>query len=104
MKSHSSFVCQQCGYKSPSFLGKCPECGAWNSLVETVEREMKTPSWSKGNRRSTDRIVSIQKLADVKAEKAARMTTGIKELDQVLGGGLVPGSVVLLSGEPGIGK
>lgn len=103
MKSRSQFVCQQCGYKSPSFLGKCPECGTWNSMVETVEREEKGPAWGKNKR---ERAVSNQaiELSRVKTTKVNRIATGIKELDQVLGGGLVPGSLILLAGDPGIGK
>lgn len=104
MKSRSSFVCQQCGYKSPTFLGKCPECGAWNSLVETVEKESRGPSWTKANRRERSSVVIPLELNTIKTTKVARISTGIGEVDQVLGGGLVPGSVVLLSGDPGIGK
>ncbi|MBI2612033.1 DNA repair protein RadA, partial [Candidatus Gottesmanbacteria bacterium] len=104
MKTRSQFVCQQCGYKSPSFLGKCPECGAWNSLVETVERETKGSSWTKANRRERTGESAPIKLSEIKTKKVERISTGIKEMDQVLGGGIVPGSVILLSGDPGIGK
>ena len=104
MKSRSQYVCQQCGYKSPSYLGKCPNCGAWNSLVETVERDVKGPSWTTVNRRERLASMSPQKLSDVKTTKVERIKTGIGELDGVLGGGIVPGSIVLLSGDPGIGK
>lgn len=104
MKSHSQFICQQCGYKSPSFLGKCPECGAWNSLVETVEREERNVSWTKVNKRERNESYQAIKLSSVQTATVARLTTGIKEVDQVLGGGLVPGSVILLAGDPGIGK
>lgn len=104
MKSRSSYICQQCGYKSPSFLGKCPECESWNSLVETVERIAGSPSWGNKKRERSNTPVSVQSLSDVLLKKVKRFSTGIKELDQVLGGGLVPGSVVLLSGDPGIGK
>lgn len=104
MKSRSQFVCQQCGYKSPSFLGKCPECGAWNSLVETIEKETKGPSWSKKNKRERTSNITPLQLAQVKTSLVQRISTGIKEMDQVLGGGIVPGSVILLSGDPGIGK
>src|SRR3989338_7542053 len=103
MKSRSSFVCQQCGYKSPSFLGKCPECGSWNSMVETVEKE-DSPAWSKKNKRDKKSNNQEVKLTSVLTTKVNRVSTGIKEVDQVLGGGLVPGSLILLAGDPGIGK
>ena len=107
MKSHSQFVCQQCGYKSPSYLGKCPTCDSWNSFVETVEREA-TASWSAKNTRARDReAVAVSKLSSVKTVQVGRIATGISEVDQVLGGnqpGLVPGSLILLAGDPGIGK
>jgi DNA repair protein RadA/Sms len=104
MKSHSQFICQQCGYKSPSFLGKCPECGAWNSLVETVDRDTGNVSWAKVNKRERNESHQAIKLSSVQTDKVTRINTGVKEIDQVLGGGLVPGSVVLLCGDPGIGK
>lgn len=104
MKSKSSFICQQCGYKSPSFLGKCPECGAWNSLVETLEKEGKGPSWGKVNRRERKDGAGVFPLKNIQTAKVNRILTGIREVDQVLGGGLVPGSLILLSGDPGIGK
>ncbi len=85
-------------------MGKCPECGAWNSLVETVERETKGPSWAKVNKRERATTLAPLKLLEIKTARVRRISTGIKEMDQVLGGGIVPGSVVLLSGDPGIGK
>lgn len=103
MKSHSSFVCQQCGYKSPSFLGKCPECGNWNSMVETVEKE-EGPAWGKKNKRDKKPNNQAIRLTSVLTTKVNRVSTGIKEVDQVLGGGLIPGSLILLAGDPGIGK
>src|SRR3989338_11037982 len=108
MKSRSQFVCQQCGYKSPSYLGKCPNCDSWNSLVETVEHEVKSPSWSSKNKRSSERgMVSVSRLDTVKTTVVNRISTGIAEVDQVLVGGnlgLVSGSLILLAGDPGIGK
>ena len=103
MKSHTQYICQQCGYKSPSFLGKCPNCDSWNSLVETVEAE-KVSVWNKANKRERRKDASFTKLSEVKSENFKRILTGIREADQVLGSGLVPGSVVLLAGDPGIGK
>jgi len=102
MKVRSQYVCQQCGYKSPSYLGKCPNCGSWNSLVETIEKE--SPAWGKVNKRERKNDIVALKLKDIQTAKVFRLTTGIKEIDQVLGGGLVPGSLILLAGDPGIGK
>ncbi len=102
MKLHSEFVCQQCGYKSPSFMGRCPECGEWNSLVETAD----TTRISNGKSQISNVQIEqkIFKLSDVKSLKISRMSTGIGEFDRVLGGGIVPGSIILISGDPGIGK
>lgn len=97
----SKFVCQQCGYESVGFLGKCPNCGEWNSLVETVVSTGKSEK-RRGNRETQN--VKIIKLSDIKASKTARISTKIPELDRVLGGGLVSGQVVLIAGEAGIGK
>lgn len=107
MKMKTSFVCQQCGYKSPSFLGKCPNCGTWNSLVETVERDTAGPSTSwrtKVNKKERGTKLAVVRLNQVKTTQVSRIDTGVAEIDQVLGGGLVPGSVILLAGDPGIGK
>ncbi len=99
-KLRTSYVCQQCGYLAPSFLGKCPECGTWNSLVETVEElsAVSRQSSAKGER------AEIINLKDVEKQKYARISTGLIEFDRVLGAGIVLGSVVLVSGDPGIGK
>lgn len=96
-KFTSNFVCQQCGYVSPSFLGKCPNCDSWGSLVETAlgKQESRKAGSSHGK---------PIRLTEVAAEATRRLETGISELDRVLGGGIVPGMAVLLSGEPGIGK
>ena len=102
MAFHSKYVCQQCGYESTGWLGKCPECGTWNSLVETV---VSTGS-IKGNK-STKSIKSGAKpvnLSDIKSSATKRISTKIPELDRVLGGGLVSGQATLIAGEPGIGK
>lgn len=100
MKSYSEYICQQCGYKSASFLGKCPNCGEWNSLVETVvsggterKRDIET--------KYTEELV---KLSEVKSQSMPRISSGFDEFNRVLGGGIVPGSIVLISGDPGIGK
>lgn len=97
VKTRSQFVCQQCGYAQSQWAGKCPNCDTWNSLVETVEQaaigKSRTPSKAQ-----------VFKLQDIKVEEGKRMKTGEAELDSVLGGGLVAGMVVLVAGEPGIGK
>jgi len=100
----SKFACQQCGYESVGFLGKCPECGSWNSLIETIEQSTKYRVRSKNNKSVNQLASKPIKLSDIKASKTARISTKIPELDRVLGGGLVSGQVVLIAGEPGIGK
>lgn len=98
-KIKTFYQCQTCGYTSPKWLGKCPDCGTWNSLVE--ERKETSPSRSSlGHFRKSE----PQLLSSIKAGYEQRTSTGIKELDRVLGGGVVTGSVVLVGGDPGIGK
>ncbi len=102
MAFHSKYICQQCGYESTGWMGKCPECGTWNSLVETV---VSTNAKSQNsNRKSQSYNSKPVNLADIKSADTKRISTKISELDRVLGGGLVPGQVVLIAGEPGIGK
>ncbi len=101
-RSSSQFVCQQCGYQSPSFMGRCPECGEWNSLVETETRQQVAND--KAQIPDFKLEEKLFKLGDVKRLKLERIPSGFGELDRVLGGGIVPGSIVLISGEPGIGK
>lgn len=98
-KPRTTFICQQCGAVSPAYLGKCPGCAAWNSMIETIE-ERRTAAQSPA-RRATDRP---QRLRDLGAAALARVPVPISELDRVLGGGLVPGTLVLIGGDPGIGK
>lgn len=98
-KPRSTFVCQQCGYASPNFLGKCPECGTWNSLVEQISE---TPQQTRSKATLTD--IKIIKTSDIEKKDYARISSNIDEFDRVLGGGIVYGSVVLVSGDPGIGK
>ncbi len=100
MKNTSVYICQQCGYQSPSFLGKCPECGEWNSLVETAVSTRN----SKSEARNLKVEVDLVKLSEVTLQSVKRISTGFSEFDRVLGGGIVPGSIVLIAGDPGIGK
>ncbi len=98
------FVCQECGAQSPKWLGRCADCGAWNSYVEERAADSGGAS-AAANRYAAAGAPSTARLyADIEVEQFPRLTTGIGEFDRVLGGGVVPGSLVLLGGEPGIGK
>jgi DNA repair protein RadA/Sms len=101
-KARSHFTCQACGYQSAKWLGRCTDCGAWGSLLEEAELSsgsQSRPAW--GAASGQTRPIP---LVEVTADAEARRTTGIAELDRVLGGGVVQGSLVLLGGDPGIGK
>lgn len=101
-RATSVYICQQCGFKSSQYLGKCPECGSWNSLVETLETTQTTNSSSKNLRiNNLPKIITLDKIEKVDYK---RIPTNLAEFDRVLGGGIVPGSVVLVAGDPGIGK
>ncbi len=93
------YVCQQCGYESPRWMGRCPDCDAWNSFMETLRAKTTASSPKMGKISS-----AISPIAEVETPSGQRHSTEIGELDRVLGGGLMPGSVVLVGGEPGIGK
>jgi DNA repair protein RadA/Sms len=94
------FTCSACGHETPRWHGQCPGCGAWNTLVE--EARATAPPGRRGG--AGKRAAKPVRLADVRAAEVPRLRTGLGELDRVLGGGLVPGSIVLLGGSPGIGK
>ena len=100
-KTKYKFVCQSCGYTTPKWLGRCPECGAWDSLVEEAEVTTKA---GKSYLPTTSEKIKPRTIASVAQVKVERLATGIHEFDRVLGGGVVPGSLVLLGGTPGIGK
>ncbi len=93
----TKFVCSSCGYESPRWLGRCPSCGAWNTFVEVRESSRKTWIVEPGESKPV-------KLHDVMEIKRERIPVGIGEVDRVLGGGIVPGSLILIGGDPGIGK
>jgi len=98
------FVCQDCGAQSPKWLGRCSDCGAWNSFVEERPQAEGAAGAALASRYALAAAGSARLYADIELEQHPRMTTGIGEFDRVLGGGVVPGSLVLLGGEPGIGK
>lgn len=99
-KSKTVYICSECGYESSKWSGKCMGCGAWNTMEEDVRLPQKAaPAVSR-----PIHSYSAHKLSEINAEDEHRIVTGISELDRVLGGGIVKGSVVLLSGDPGIGK
>jgi DNA repair protein RadA/Sms len=101
-KSYTKFVCQQCGYESAKWMGRCPDCGEWNTLVETVVDAAPTPG--RGSSLALGERVAPLPLSQVVAVGDQRLSTGSPEMDRVLGGGIVPGSLLLMGGEPGIGK
>lgn len=100
-KIKKKFVCQNCGYSTPKWMGRCTECGEWNSFVE--ELDMPT---EQGKKNTLERAVYTKpkRIEEIIPQKEDRFKTKNKELDRVLGGGIVPGGVILLGGDPGIGK
>ena len=97
----TQFVCTQCGYATPKWLGKCPDCGNFNTMQEEVVRAVETPAVRQGVSKMKTRALPLSKIG---YEKFDRVQSGIQEFDTVLGGGIVRGSLVLLGGDPGIGK
>jgi len=101
-KAKTIYSCTECGGQSPKWQGQCPHCGAWNTLVETVAEAL--PAAGKNRYSALAASGQLQQLAQVEASEVSRTPTGIAEFDRVLGGGLVDGGVVLIGGDPGIGK
>ena len=97
-KEKSVFFCQKCGYESAKWLGKCPGCGQWNTFVEELVSKQK-----KDSSRTTPSVEAVA-LHEISYDDMLRIDTGIQELNRVLGGGMVPGALMLLAGDPGIGK
>ncbi|MFN3415591.1 MAG: DNA repair protein RadA [Caldimonas sp.] len=100
-KDKTIYTCRECGGSTPKWLGKCPHCGAWNTLEETVAASAST---SKNRFQSWAQAAPVTTLAEIEASDVERTPTGLEELDRVLGGGIVEGGVVLIGGDPGIGK
>ena len=100
-KAKTAYVCQECGYDSVKWLGRCPGCGAWNTMVE---EKLAPAKESKGLRLGLSDAAAPQPIGSVETEDLPRFVTGSAELDRVLGGGIIPGAVVLIAGDPGVGK
>ena len=103
LKSKSVYVCSACGHETSKWFGQCPACQEWNTMEEEV-RAVETGTQKKNRAISYENRASVQKLSEISANTEHRFDTGLCELNRVLGGGLVKGSLVLLSGDPGIGK
>ena len=100
-KIKTVYICQECGYESPKWMGKCPDCNAWNSFQEEIKD---TKEATKGRSIALNPASMPKNIGEIKSGEKERFNTGIKELNRVLGGGLVKGSLTLISGDPGIGK
>ena len=97
----TAYFCKECGYESSKWLGQCPGCGEWNTFVEEPVAKGGTGG---GSGRNTAEAIEPMRLSQVSLEAEERIKTGINELDRVLGGGIVKGGLVLVGGDPGIGK
>lgn len=100
-KVKSKWICQQCGYETAGYLGKCPACGSWGTLVEEVRFDSKLPNAAANEFINTEKPVLLK---DIRIGEEVRVSTNISEFDRILGGGFVQGSLILLAGDPGIGK
>src|ERR1700704_5586995 len=100
-KPETTFVCQSCGHQSRKWLGKCPDCGEWNSLVEERARVTNKRAERTGFALKDVAAVAYQ---EIESQDDVRVLSGVPEFDRVLGGGIVPGTLVLIGGDPGIGK
>lgn len=104
MKSKTTYICNECGYQSPKWMGKCPGCSSWNTMEETLVTDKKTAAAFPAAAAGVSSAINPKKIGDVQAGSETRYKTGFKELDRVLGGGIVKGSLILVGGDPGIGK
>ena len=101
-KSKSLYICSECGHESAKWYGKCPGCGEWNTMNEQVVSV--SAGSSKAKRNSGAYAAKVMRLNEISGDIERRISTGVSEFDRVLGGGIVEGSLVLISGDPGIGK
>jgi DNA repair protein RadA/Sms len=95
------YTCQACGYETPKWMGKCPDCGEWQSFVEEAKASKRAPGFAGKSAVASAEVIAV---SAIDSQDESRILTGIKELDRVLGGGLVPGTLILIGGDPGIGK
>ena len=102
MKQKSVYICNECGYRSLKWLGKCPGCDKWNTLVETLDTPQKSSPQKPASVKST--LNRPTQIREVTHDTNTRFSTGLRELDRVLGGGIVMGELILVGGDPGIGK
>ena len=101
-KKKTKFMCNSCGYESAKWMGRCPGCGEWNTMVEEMEVVSKGPKRS--FQHSTGVVQKATPIIAIETEEEPRVKTELVELNRVLGGGIVPGSLILIGGDPGIGK
>src|SRR5512145_3399477 len=101
-KTRTQYICQECGRTAARPMGRCPQCGAWNSMVEEVVAPPSTPAQTAG--RSLAGASTPRRLSEIEGDAEERTPISIGEFARVLGGGIVPGSIVLIGGDPGIGK
>ncbi len=102
-KNRNIYVCTSCGYETPKWYGRCPDCGEWNTLTEEVRQQVAISKTTKLAAQTAPKV-NYTRLSEISSDDSQRYRTGVGELDRVLGGGIVAGSVMLLSGDPGIGK
>lgn len=104
-KNKIVYICSNCGFESAKWAGKCPDCGEWNTMEESVKTAVSAKSAASGYSSSASTLLTRPlAISEIDTEDEHRYHTGLSELDRVLGGGLVKGSLVLISGDPGIGK
>lgn len=103
-KVRTQYVCQNCGYNSPRYLGRCPNCGEWNTFVEEQVQSSGATATKAKTTTLTGLVAKPQKISEINSHETPRVKTRLNELNRVLGGGIVPGSLILIGGDPGIGK
>ena len=103
-KVKTTFFCQSCGAQSAKWQGQCTSCKSWNTIAEELVQKSDKKDWKLGAQNTPSRVSKPLKISEIDTAKTVRMNTNDGELNRVLGGGIVPGSLTLLGGEPGIGK